>query len=156
MSIDFWPELSEDMLLPFKLIRTRLQEDPNCLQNFDCPYDSDVTEFLQFFASDSSSDVNLDGDTDLEVGDVGEEAAKIYKEIRAFSKSLDKKNTSEFMAAYRTTTSLLEKLLTIQEKAANVKDIKDFEARVFKVIDDVLTPDQRTLVMDLLRGEESE
>lgn len=58
---------------------------------------------------------------------------------------------NELMAFYKTSTSLLEKLLAMQERANNLKHVSDFYQLVLDVMEDSLTGDQRTTVMQKLK-----
>lgn len=59
-------------------------------------------------------------------------------------------DSGEQIAYYRTLTSLLEKLVSLQERALGLKQVSEFHSAVLGIMDKVLTPDQRTSVMEKL------
>jgi hypothetical protein len=56
------------------------------------------------------------------------------------------------MTYFRTATSLLEKIVGINERAVGLKHIHDFQQGVLAIFDDELKADQRTRVMERLRS----
>jgi hypothetical protein len=47
----------------------------------------------------------------------------------------------------------LEKLVALGGRSANLRQISDFQTKVLRVFDAVMTPEQRTRATELLKGD---
>jgi hypothetical protein len=139
MSDRYYPTLDTDALAAIKLIARKLAEDPAYLLVDDCPYDEEVRKILQpqrVVASEAKSNAVV---LDLET-----EAAALYKDLKDTAKGLGDGDSAEKMSYFRTATSLLERLITMRERASNLKQRNQFEDTVLSVLDELVPADKRT------------
>lgn len=78
----------------------------------------------------------------LEDLDIAAESASLYQTLKTTLKSIDKMETNEKVQILRTATSLMEKLLTLQEKAVAVDQYAKFKNIVMNIMDRYLNPVQ--------------
>ncbi|WMC09523.1 hypothetical protein PU634_10385 [Oceanimonas pelagia] len=157
----FYPRLSEPVTLDsLKLIRRHLQEDPEYLDHPSCPYSAELAEFLKEILPERknpleeiSTETEPANDIEPEDVDIETESRRLYHEMRGFLKGIEKSDVSERAAMFRTCTALLEKLITIQERAQGVNQYMGFKRLMFEAMDEYLTPSERTELMERLEKE---
>lgn len=142
----FYPEITEDQLWPFLIVKRQLQENPDLFDDPDCPYNEDIKGFFVSIPRTGLAD-EID---DTSVGDLKAEAARLYRELKEFGKTLEAGDTSERNTYFRLSVALLEKILELEERAAGLQNFKHFRDTILQIMEDILTPDQRTKVMDRL------
>lgn len=151
-----FPSIDAKTLVPLRIIQAELAQNPDFLDDPECPYSPELKQFLSLLKPKNDPKepekprfLGAQGDkwSILEA-----EAAKLYDDLRSFSTAIGKEDVAERMSYFRTATSLLEKIVSINERAVGLKHIHDFQQTVLQVMDDVLTPDQRTTVMQRLRA----
>lgn len=151
---DYFPELPQNAIFNMEIILRRTAEDPNYLE--DCPLTDTEIEAIQRMLGLVKLDQGID---QFSVDDLGEDTwgtledqtQKLFRSLLAEQKNLNVKDNAEKMAFFRTATSLLDKLVGIRERAANLKQISVFYDTIMQIMDDVLEAGQRTEVMDRLR-----
>lgn len=74
--------------------------------------------------------------------DIAAESANLYQTLKTTLKTIDKMETNEKVQILRTATSLMEKLLTLQEKAVAVAQYAQFKNIVMTMMDRYLNPVQ--------------
>ena len=140
----YHPPLPSDALWALDLILMNVREQGEAY--FDgSPYGDDDRAILMKLASlDEKKEETEEGDKwqRLEA-----ESNKLFRELSRAGDLIEHKDNTEKMAYFRTATSLLDKIVGIQERTANLKKISQFHAEVLRIMDDVLTEDQRTTVM---------
>jgi hypothetical protein len=150
-----YPEIDGRSLTPLHRIKASLVADPAYLTSPECPYPPELAQFLAFLGGNTVetkkisvfSGVNGDKWAILEA-----EAAELYQDLKDFSLEIGKGDVSERMSYFRTATSLLEKIVSINERAVGLKSINDFHQTVLSVFDSELDGDQRTRIMQRLRS----
>lgn len=80
------------------------------------------------------------------------ESKALYTKLKDESSTFAGMDTGEKAQYFRVATSLLDKLITYQERTLNLKQIHDFQMTVMEVMEEVLTPTQRTEVMEKLQA----
>lgn len=145
---DFPPQLPTGAAFALALILQRMEEDPEFLDF--APYPDEDLEVLQSFrpATEEVEDVSGEGKWSR----LERESNNLFKMLTDFSKTLNNKDSSETMAYFRTATSLMEKIISLQERTANLKQVSKFHDTVLLIMEDVMSPDQRTQVMDRLKA----
>jgi len=161
MNNNFYPDFEPGILMPLKLVFESLRGDPLWLERSACPYDDDTRKFLrdmwiEFRAAGRGTEtvskkVGKGGGDKWE--DLGDELMEIFSQIKAHSEGLGVEDVKERMTTFRTATALLDKIVGLGERVANVKAVSDFQARVMAVFDEILTPDQRTRALEKLGVE---
>lgn len=145
-----FPDLNNELGLALQL----LQQDPGLLADPECPYSADTVSVL----------VGLQGsdepvaETPRDKWDKLErETQHLYDDLKDSKDNLTVEDHAERMSYFRTATSLLDKLVGLQERAVGLKAIGTFHQTVLDIMEDILDPGQRTEVMQRLekvvRGE---
>lgn len=150
---DYHPHLPEGAAWAVDIIVRNAAQDTEYL--LDSPYTPEeigIFERLAGVASGVAEDeIETDEPTD-KWGRLEKESNKLFKMLTEFSGKLDAKDNTEQMAYFRTATSLLDKIVGIQERSANLKQINLFHEAVLTTMEDVLEPEQRTAVLENLRN----
>lgn len=138
-----YPDLNEQLSVVFDLIRA----ENGYLEDPDCPYSAETKAFLtKFVESDEiSSEEPQDKWRKLE-----RETQSLYDELKNSKDNLSIEDHAERMSYFRTATSLLDKLVGLQERAVGLKAIGTFHQTVLDIMEDILDPGQRTEVMQRL------
>lgn len=152
---NFYPEFADNTEFSLVVVIKALEENPNYLNDPECPYNGKLRELLQHLAPRQATAAPADdGDFEPRTDDQLErEVTKLLDDIKAFGVTLSVGDVTERMSYFRTHTNLLEKLVSMKERMANVKSVATFQAIVLNAIEESLTPDQRTQVMDALHQQ---
>lgn len=134
-----YPSLLPLTFASLKLIKQHIQADPEYLSHPDCPYDDDIKSFFDGFTPKGG--VPKEG---TDARDVSTELNVLYDELIEFKDHLGVEDVAERMSYFRTRTALIEKILTLKERAAGLSEISVFQEIVLGILDDLMTPDQRT------------
>lgn len=140
-----YPDINEAEFWKLQILRQHLEDDPEYFDHPDCPYSETVKEF--FLKQDQES-----ASGEVSLSSLEQETITLFRELKEFGDMLNVEDVAERMSYYRTRTSLLDKILTIQKGFADVKAVHEFQNRVLSVVEEVLTPDQRTAVMERLKN----
>tara|TARA_Y100001933_G_C18819127_1_gene488441 strand:- start:117 stop:647 length:531 start_codon:yes stop_codon:yes gene_type:complete len=131
--------------------------NPDYLIN--APYSDEDIDFLSALLAGKTSESVPDdhlvfGAHADKYATISDQAMSLYNEMATFRASADFKSASvaERNSLLRTMTSLLEKLVSIDERAKGLRYISDFQNTMLEIIEDVMSPDQRTQIMDRLRA----
>lgn len=97
---------------------------------------------------------NHEGEEEEVTGDRWEflyrETQSLFKDLK--NAKVSSGETAEQMSYFRTATSLMEKMISLQERALGLKEISEFQKAVLDVMESVLEPSQRTEVMEKLKS----
>jgi hypothetical protein len=177
----FYPDieaLGVDVLMPVRVAIEQMCDDPLWLERPECPYGTDVSEALRALmtvvrkrfreaaggAGGGGAGVSPRAPRTANGNkweELQAEAAALYEELAVFKRDADAMgdggmDVKEKLAYFRTATQLLDKLVALGERAANLRRVSDFQERVLRVFDVVLTPAQRTQAQGILAGEAGE
>lgn len=133
------PNIANDL----KIIVENQSQDPDYLTN--SPYDQEDVEFITGLLNPrrlTNEDRWVRMATDVEL---------LLDDLSAFRNSIrSSSDTDEKLKYYRMRTQLLDKLTSIQERMNGLREIMIFKRSVMKILEEVLEPDQRTRVSELL------
>lgn len=87
----------------------------------------------------------LDDDIDIE-----RESKQLYNTISSKMKQTQKMDNNEQLQLFRTATTLLEKLLIINERATSLSQFQEFKSLVIEGMERYLTPAQKTEFIDTI------
>ncbi|AJD82900.1 hypothetical protein PJWF_00006 [Achromobacter phage JWF] len=159
-----YPPLDEKVTWALGVIATLASEHEDYFLHPDCPYEGRTLVLLQALVLPPEGggedgqgavlppvQVTAEDLANIDSG-LEEDLLRVLLELKRHGATLTNVEQSEKMAYFRTITSLLEKLVLLRERAAGVKQVKEFESAVLGVMEDVLDPEQRTKVMDGLRS----
>lgn len=143
----FYPDLNQELDLALDLAG----QDADYLLDADCPYSEGTkTAFRRLLVS---SVEEIEGE---EGGDkwskLERETTRLYKDLKESSQNLGGEDHAERMSYFRTATSLLDKIVGLQERAVGLKQISVFQQTVIDIMEDVCDPGQRTEVMTRLKN----
>ena len=142
----FFPPIDEDVLIQMNLARRLAADDEEYLSDTDCPYSDDLKALLSPMRGGGGG-----GAIDVEAIDLEQEILTLQSDLKQYGGDLKASDTAEKSTYFRLMTSLLEKITTLKERTHNLKQIAEFERVLMEIMDDILSPDQRTAVMQRLR-----
>lgn len=147
----YYPNISEDQILLINRVTRTLADQPDFLDDPQCPYSQVIKAFFaQRAVASEAPVVNLfEGD---EIIAVEKQVQKLINDLEDFANKLTVEDTSEKLQYFKTKTTLLEKLITQMERAANLKQINEFRGIVIQFMDEVLDKDQITTFMQRIDG----
>lgn len=143
-----YPKLDDRTISALAMIRRYLDEDPKFLQNEKCPYSPTAIQLLELFFRPKvevpvkAPPPEVVGEVDLE-----QEMQLLLNQLKGLGNSLDD-TVADQLKYVTTATKLIEKILELKERAANVKAVVDFEKRVIDVLQDICDPNTRSKFMD--------
>jgi hypothetical protein len=149
MTDTYFPPLSEEALWSFDLILKRITEDPNYLHSDDCPYGEALVNALSPIETEVVAIESGEAE-DTEV-DLALETRVIYNELKTAKASFAEGDHSEKMSYFRVSTALLEKLVSMQERALNIRDISRFYSAVLAILEEVAEPGQVSEIRERLK-----
>ena len=85
--------------------------------------------------------------------DISAESKALYQSLKTTLNAVDKMETNEKVQIFRTATALMEKLLSLQEKAAAVESYVQFKNTVMNTLDRYLSPVQVSEFISELEAE---
>lgn len=156
MSDLFYPDLNVTTLRNLQIVRQLTLEHPHYFM--ESPYSGEVENlFKALFPSKSDKGSpefqeaigGLDLDGPNKWANLAKEAAKLYTGLSSVKHEAESPN--EQLSYYKTATNLLEKLVGLEERAMGLKKVHEFHSAVMNVMEEVLTPTQRTDVMEKLQ-----
>jgi hypothetical protein len=151
MSRNYYPDLSMKLLTPLELVRKQLLVDPSFLNDPTCPYPEDVKAILSHFRSSSE---DKDGPADVGVPNVEyleTETFDLYKEFKRMGDSIPSNDVSERLQYMKTRASLLEKLISMKERAGAMRDAEEFQNVILGALEDLVPQDLREEILQRLR-----
>lgn len=137
--MSYYPELSDTMVWQMTVIAKHIRDSgPEYLQN--SPYPPEIKAIFGLVVSIESQVGELE--QTIDGMDVRAELERLYKNLdETWSKlSAGNADNAEKMAYFRVATTMLEKLVALQERANNVRAIGQFHATVLAVLDECLDP----------------
>lgn len=154
---DYYPNFPEETLTQLSLMVQLQKEDDTYILGGG--YGIEVEElFLALNGPKSVSEPVLVDTEGMSKWDrLEHESNELFRALTEAGKNLDERDNAERMAYFRTATSLLDRIVGIQERALNLRKLAQFQQLVLSVMDDVLDGDQRVQVRARLeeaaRGE---
>lgn len=143
MSTPHYPTIDEALLTPFRAIELQLQTFPDMLSDPACPYTPAVRAYVQRLAKVTTPDgpdplVEADSDA-LDV-----EIAKLYRTVKDDAATFTGTDTKDKMAFLKTANDLLTKLVDLQAKRFNTRNMARMQRLVVETLEEFLDPGQRT------------
>ena len=138
-----FPDLNEQITVVIDLIKA----EPDLLDDEECPYSDSTKAFLRKMVE---SDELVSEEPQDKWRKLERETQRLYDDLKESKDNLTTEDHAERMSYFRTATSLLDKLVGLQERAVGLKAIGTFHQTVLDIMEDVLDPGQRTEVMQKL------
>lgn len=158
MSDAFYPVVSAEESDRFTTLLKLAAADPTYLTDDDCPYPPQLrAAILSLRPAAAEKEKRAPRATAVTPGmDKWEkleiEARELFEELKEVSGDIGQSDISEKMTYFRTATSLLDKLIGLQERAAGLRQLSEFQNMVLQFLDELCTPDQRTELMERLKS----
>jgi 23S rRNA maturation mini-RNase III len=150
MSDFYYPELDTKTIKHLPILQKLSQDHPSYW--LTAPYAGDVQLILEGLLKEKKVVHEATPSAQSEDQDnwefLYEESKTLYTNLK--NAAVGNMETSEKMAYFRTATSLMEKLLGMQERANNLKQVSDFYQLILDIMEGELVGDQRTRVMQRL------
>jgi hypothetical protein len=144
----FYPPINEQSVAPLKIARRLALEDPDYLKDVSCPYGLELRDFL----TGSTAVSGEEGAGKAEPLDSVAEIEEIYRSIKDYGvKVKSGSDPSDKNTYFRIASSLLEKLITLKERAVGVKNTAEFTAAVLDILEEQLSADARSAVITRLK-----
>lgn len=147
-----FPNITYDSILPFMVVLQKVSQDPSILDSSSCPYTPEVITFLRSLSPETSimSAETLFGEEDSDVEVIEAEIKNQISYLSEMKLTMGGKTQKEKMDFLKISTTMLEKLVALQEKSSNMQQINEFRSEIMSIFEQILSPDQRTLVMERL------
>ncbi|ASV43957.1 hypothetical protein [Pseudoalteromonas phage KB12-38] len=164
----FTPKAQDSLIL----LQQILLKNPDALTSPDCPYPKKLKDALNIIlvigatrsdpekvqqllnAQTPNEDANAKAEQDEALLDeeinIDKESKRLYNKIKGKMDNLERMETSEQLQLFRTATTLLEKLLNVNERASNIEKFENFKRFIIEAMDRYLTPAQKTEFVDLI------
>ena len=147
----FYPNIRDDTILMMKSIELALDKDPSYLDKAECTYSDTVKNFFRARAAPklTAPIFTEEGATDEEL-DV--QIKRLMSDLESFGQNLTSADHSEKLQYFKTKTVLIEKLVNIQEKILNLRELNEFRSVLLQFMEEICTKDQITTLMTRLDG----
>ncbi len=152
VKMPFYPKITEDSVLTMTLVRQNLENDPKYLDHKDCPYSDVIKKFFRVGIvplQAETTDIFADGN-DLET--VEQQIKLVLSDLGAMAAQMIGADTNERLNYLRIKTPLLEKLIAMQERIFNLKELAQFRTTVLNGLEEICDKDQITRFMRHLDG----
>lgn len=138
-----YPAIPEASLTPIRAIEIQMKEYPDILDRADCPYPASVKAFLR----------KLGGPTEpreYSEDELIDEITSLYNELKTASTTVVTTDAKDKVALLKTSADLLTRMVSLKEKALNIREVSRFQKLVIEVLETVVTPAQRAEFVEKL------
>lgn len=151
MTQNKYPNITYDSVFSLYTIAQNMRQDPAYLEN--SPYSETIRKSLNLlFQRNNVTSADI-ADISSEDLDLKQETLYLYKETKALLRTnvIDEKDKA---AIIKTATAQMEKILNLIERSENIVQIREFEAKVLKVIKKVLPEEREEIIKELGREDD--
>jgi hypothetical protein len=145
-----YPHITDPMLVPFRVIELQLKTMEDFLDRPECPYPPAIRLFLQQRFSGAIAPAVMGG-VEYSEDDTIQEISDLYTELKrvAFrAGQVAGGDSKDQVAVLKTASDLLTKLVDLKAKAFTNRDMSRFQKTVVDILENTLTPAQRSQVID--------
>lgn len=151
-----FPDLTDSSLVPFRVIRLLMTNNPGALDAPECPYTEDQKGFLRGLfeggggeGEERKSFLDQEGDrTEI----MERQIALALDDMDSMQRGLSKLDQKDKIAFLKAKPGLLERLIDLNDRNLGQRAVGDFMKRMYEFIDTDLTADQRTSLIKKLGG----
>lgn len=153
MTVSKYPDLTFESVFDVYNVGQNMKRDSNYLE--DSPYSDTIRKTLVSIFKPEGRNITPRPVIDTKDLDIKKETEYLYVETKSLLNShvLDEKDKA---AVIKTATGQMEKLITLIEKANNLKYIREFESRVLEALKKVAPEVREEFLEELGRGEKDE
>ena len=171
MSNAYYPPIDEATIRMLPVLAKQIQAEGSVNYLQGSPYKPEICEILRQHllekngpggAAGPANPLAGSGDSEedlayverlLASGGVERELASLYGKLSRFGDGLTAEDTSEMASFFRVSTSLMTKIVELQEKASGISQFIAFKNRVMGLLSDVMSVDQRNIFMEALERD---
>ena len=168
MSNAYYPPIDEATIRMLPVLAKQLQAEGSVNYLQGSPYKPEICEILRQHLLEKmgpagpANPLAGSGDSEedlayveklLASGGVERELASLYGKLSRFGNGLTAEDTSEMASFFRVSTSLMTKIVELQEKASGISQFIAFKNRVMGLLSDVMSVDQRNVFMEALERD---
>lgn len=171
MSNAYYPPIDEATIRMLPVLAKQIQADGSVNYLQGSPYKPEICEILRQHllekmglgaAAGPTNPLVGSGDSEedlayveklLASGGVERELASLYGKLSRFGDGLTAEDTSEMASFFRVSTSLMTKIVELQEKASGISQFIAFKNRVMGLLSDVMSVDQRNIFMEAIERD---
>lgn len=148
----FYPPLNSGAVKAILTIRDQMQSNPKFLDN--SPYPMTVQTDLKNLLENSGSDtliLPILTEDDIKDLDAEKEVSTLFLNLRNFEKLATSLEPNDRLAIFRVSTSLMEKLIALKEKSADLKMYLKFKETVIAAVTKYLSQEQLSEFMEMIQ-----
>ena len=171
MSNAYYPPIDEATIRMLPVLAKQIQAEGSVNYLQGSPYKPEICEILRQHllekmglgaAAGPANPLVGNGDSEedlayveklLASGGVERELASLYGKLSRFGDGLTAEDTSEMASFFRVSTSLMTKIVELQEKASGISQFIAFKNRVMGLLSDVMSVDQRNIFMEAIERD---
>lgn len=158
----FYPKIDPESVRNIKIAAALAKEHPSYFLESDYP--ASVEELIKQVVGakttgksdglrgeyqDDVFSIQKAGEKDTKWDTLIRESEDLYNKLKRAGTGLTE---GDEMSYFRTATSLLEKIVSLQERAMGLKQVHEFQQKVLEIMENSLSPTQRTQVMEELKN----
>ncbi|AKU43533.1 hypothetical protein CPT_Seuss7 [Caulobacter phage Seuss] len=153
----FYPPLTDVQLTPFRALVAQFEKFPDILDRPECPYDHGVKVMIRrLLMADkvnggSRDEIEIDGLVDASADAIDREIAALLLQVKRDSSVYAGSDPKDKMAFMKGSHDLLSKLVDLQTKRFNVRNMAKMQRLVIEHLEEFLTPAQRTTLITKLK-----
>lgn len=145
-----YPTITEASLTPFRAIEVQLTTFPDLLDRAECPYPPLVKAMLRRLIGGEMVDTGTSSLSDAAERTLDDEIAAIYQSVRREADHYSGSDPKDKMSFLKTSNDLLTKLVDLQSRRINIRNMALTQRAVVEAMEEFLTPAQRTQFIDKL------
>jgi len=152
-----FPSIPNDIAGQFGLMLMIAKDKPDYFDAPNCPYPDALKTLLKELTAPKpvappaivSVDPVLPEDKWVTLE---REAKKVFDDLKASYPDIQVQDVAERMSFFRTATSLLEKLVGLQERAVGLKQMSEFQNTIIQFLDEICDNNQKTILMERIKA----
>lgn len=148
----FYPKLPSDIGMSLNLLVQFTSKDPAYLNAKECTYDDTLKGLIRQLVDVKTGVVEY-SEEELNVDNINldSQIVKTLLDLDQMSQQIGKLEPNEKLALFKTRTALIEKLISMQERVRNLREVNAFRGVVMEAMDRVMTKDQVSDFMSNLK-----
>jgi len=142
-----YPPITEASLTPFRAIEIQLKSNPGLLDDAKCPYPPMVKAMLRRLTGDMSVDTTtrlIETMVDPTGDELDREIADLYVTVKNDANTYSGSDMKDKMSFLKTANDLLTKIVDLQGKRINIRNMARAQRALVEAMEGYLTPAQRT------------
>lgn len=152
----YYPPLTDVQLTPIRAIAAQIEKFPDILDRSDCPYEHGVKVILRRLVMADKMDglrdeTGIDTLVDASGEGLDREIASLYLTVKQDGQTYTGSDMKDKMAFMKTANDLLTKIVDLQTKRFNVRNMAKMQRAVIEAMEEFLTPAQRTSLITKLK-----